>query len=162
MTLEEKASMLAGQDWMSTVPIPRLGIPSIKMSDGPLGVRQWGGPSEVAPPDPALAQFTSTAFPAGAALAATWDVEMARRVGQAIAQESKAAGRDMILGPTVNIQRTPLWGRNFEGFGEDPYLAAQLGVAYIKGVQGEGVIATVKHFAANNQEFERHRIDEAI
>ena len=74
----------------------------------------------------------------------------------------KALGRDMILGPTVNIARQPLWGRNFEGYGEDPYLASRLVVGYIKGVQGEGVIATVKHFAANNQEFERHRIDEKI
>ena len=82
-----------------------------------------------------------------------------QREGKAIAQEVKALGRDMILGPTVNINRVPLWGRNFEGYGEDPYLAAQLGVAYIKGVQGEGVIPSVKHFAANNEEFERHRID---
>ena len=74
----------------------------------------------------------------------------------------KALGRDMILAPTVNISRTPLWGRNFEGYGEDPYLAARMGVAYVQGVQGEGVIPSVKHFAANNQEFERHRIDETI
>ncbi len=71
----------------------------------------------------------------------------------------KALGRDMILGPTVNINRVPLWGRNFEGYGEDPYLTGRLGVAYIKGVQSEGVIPSVKHFAANNEEFERHRID---
>ena len=79
-----------------------------------------------------------------------------------IAQQAKALGRDMILAPTVNIQRTPLWGRNFEGYGEDPYLAARMGVAYVKGVQGEGVIPSVKHFAANNEEYERHRIDETI
>jgi beta-glucosidase len=162
MTLDEKASMLAGENWMQTVPIPRLGIPSIKMSDGPLGVRQWGGPSEDTVRRPELKDFTSTAFPSGIAIAATWDVGVARSVGQAIAQESKAAGRDMILAPTVNIQRTPLWGRNFEGYGEDPYLTSMMAVNYIKGVQGEGIIATVKHFAANNQEFERHRIDEAI
>ena len=85
-----------------------------------------------------------------------------QREGQAIAQEVKALGRDMILGPTVNINRVPLWGRNFEGYGEDPYLSGQLGVAYIRGVQGEGVIPSVKHFAANNEEFERHRLDEQI
>ena len=95
-------------------------------------------------------------------MAATWDTELVRREGQAIGQEVKALGRDMILGPTVNINRQPLWGRNFEGYGEDPYLAARLGVAYIKGVQGEGVIPSVKHFDANNEEFERHRIDEQI
>jgi len=95
-------------------------------------------------------------------MAATWDQELVQREGQAIGQEVKALGRDMILGPTVNINRVPLWGRNFEGYGEDPYLAGRLAVAYIKGVQHEGVIASVKHFDANNQEFERHRIDEQI
>ena len=95
-------------------------------------------------------------------MAATWDTELVQREGQAIGQEVKALGRDMILGPTVNINRVPLWGRNFEGYGEDPYLSAQLGVAYIHGVQGEGVIPSVKHFAANNEEFERHRIDANI
>ena len=95
-------------------------------------------------------------------MAATWDTELVKSEGQAIGQEVKALGRDMILGPTVNINRTPLWGRNFEGYGEDPYLTSRLAVAYIKGVQSEGVIATVKHFAANNQEFERHRINAVI
>jgi beta-glucosidase len=158
MTVEEKVSMLAGATWMESVAVPRLGIPSIKMADGPMGIRSWAGPSKITKSSP----FNSTAFPAGIALAATWDPAVAQSVGQAIGQEVRAIGRDMILGPTVNIQRVPLWGRNFEGYGEDPYLAAQMGVAYIKGVQGEGVIATVKHFDANNQEFERHRVDEAI
>ena len=160
MTLEEKASMLAGANWMESVAIPRLGIPSIKMADGPMGIRSWAGPSKIT--KTASHPFSSTAFPAGIAVAATWDPAVAQSVGQAIGQEVKAIGRDMILGPTVNIQRVPLWGRNFEGYGEDPYLAAQMGVAYINGVQGEGVIATVKHFDANNQEFERHRVDESI
>ncbi|HXM59700.1 MAG TPA: glycoside hydrolase family 3 C-terminal domain-containing protein [Terriglobales bacterium] len=158
MTLEEKAGMLSGANWMESVAVPRLGIPSIKMADGPMGIRSWAGPSKITKSSP----FNSTAFPAGIAVAATWDPAVAQSVGQAIGQEVKAIGRDMILGPTVNIQRVPLWGRNFEGYGEDPYLAARMGVAYIKGVQGEGVIATVKHFAANNQEFERHRVDESI
>jgi beta-glucosidase len=104
----------------------------------------------------------TTSFPAGVAMAATWDPELVEREGQAIGQEIKALGRDMILGPTVNINRMPLWGRNFEGYGEDPYLAGRLGVAYVRGVQGEGVIPSVKHFDANNEEFERHRIDEKI
>jgi beta-glucosidase len=160
MTLEEKASMLSGANWMETVAIPRLGLPSIKMADGPMGIRSWHGPSARTKADDD--KFRSTAFPAGIAVAATWDPEVAQSTGQAIGQEMRAIGRNMILGPTVNIQRVPLWGRNFEGYGEDPYLAARMGVAYIKGVQSEGVIATVKHFAANNQEFERHRVDEAI
>ena len=107
-------------------------------------------------------QVTTTAFPAGVAMAATWDTQLVESQGRAIGQEVKALGRDMILGPTVNINRTPLWGRNFEGYGEDPYLTSRLAVAYIKGVQGEGVIATVKHFAANNQEFERHRVNAVV
>ncbi len=161
MTLEEKASMLAGSGWMESMPIERLGIPAIKIADGPLGVRAWYGSSAVtnAANTP---KVQSTSFPSGVAMAATWDIDLVQREGQAIAQEVKALGRDMILGPTVNINRVPLWGRNFEGYGEDPYLSGRLGVAYIKGVQGEGVIPSVKHFAANNEEFERHRIDEHI
>jgi beta-glucosidase len=158
MSPEEKASMLAGSGWMESMPNERLGIPAIKMADGPMGVRSWAGSSSITsggtrPP------VYATAFPAGIAMASTWDVDLVRSEGQAIAQEVKALGRDMILGPTVNIARTPLWGRNFEGYGEDPYLAARLAVAFVEGVQGEGVIPSVKHFVANNQEFERHRID---
>jgi beta-glucosidase len=161
MTLEDKATMLAGSGWMESAPIPRLGIPAIKMADGPLGVRSWMGSSAITNAASAP-KITSTSFPSGVAMAATWNTDLIQREGQAIAQETKALGRDMILGPTVNINRVPLWGRNFEGYGEDPYLAAQLGVAYIRGVQGEGVIPSVKHFAANNEEFERHRLDEKI
>ncbi len=161
MTLEEKASMLAGSGWMESMPIERLGIPAIKMADGPMGVRAWYGSSAItnAANTP---KVLSTAFPSGVAMAATWDTELVRREGRAIGQEVKALGRDMILGPTVNINRVPLWGRNFEGYGEDPYLASRLGVAYIQGVQSEGVIPSLKHFAANNEEFERHRLDEHI
>jgi beta-glucosidase len=162
MTLQEKVAMLSGADWMQSVPNARLGIPSIKMADGPLGIRSWAGPSAETNAMVSKNKVMTTAFPAGVAMAATWDTDLVQSEGQAIGQEVKAVGRDMILGPTVNINRTPLWGRNFEGYGEDPYLASRLAVAYIKGVQGEGVIATVKHFAANNQEFERHRINAIV
>jgi beta-glucosidase len=162
MTLEEKASMVAGSGWMESMPIERLGIPAIKMADGPLGVRSWAGSSSITGLPGSPLKVQSTSFPSGVAMAATWDTELVQRQGQAIGQEVKALGRDMILGPTVNINRVPLWGRNFEGYGEDPYLAGRLGVAYVKGVQGEGVIPSVKHFDANNEEFERHRIDEQI
>ena len=161
LTLEEKVAMLAGSGWMESMPNERLGIPAIKMADGPMGIRSWAGSSAVTNAASTV-PVTSTAFPAGLAMAATWDPELIAQQGKAIGQEVKALGRDMILGPTVNIARQPLWGRNFEGYGEDPYLAGRLVVGYIKGVQGEGVIASVKHFAANNQEFERHRIDEKI
>ncbi len=163
MTLEEKVSLFSGANWMETVAIPRLGIPAIKMADGPAGIRAWYGPSALTnAANSKFPKITSTAFPSGIALAATWDPAAAQSVGQALGQEVRAIGRDMILGPTVNIQRVPLWGRNFEGFGEDPYLTARMGVGYIQGVQSEGVIATVKHFAANNEEFERHRMNETI
>jgi beta-glucosidase len=163
MTLEEKATMLAGSGWMEAAPIERLGIPAIKMADGPMGVRSWAGSSAItSAANGPSAKVLTTSFPSGVTMAATWDTELVQREGQAIAQEVKALGRDMILGPTVNINRVPLWGRNFEGYGEDPYLSARLSVAYIKGVQGEGVIPSVKHFAANNEEFERHRIDAHI
>jgi beta-glucosidase len=162
MTTEEKAAMLSGSGWMESAPIDRLGIPAIKMADGPMGVRSWAGSSAITSAANPPVKVLTTSFPSGVAMAATWDTELVEREGQAIAQEVKALGRDMILGPTVNINRVPLWGRNFEGYGEDPYLAARMGVAYIKGVQGEGVIPSVKHFAANNEEFERHRIDAKI
>jgi beta-glucosidase len=160
MTADEKAAMVAGLNWMQTVPNDRLGIPSIKMSDGPLGIRTWMATSLESPEEAAkLPTVATTAFPSGAALAAAWDVDLTNREGHALGQESSAMGRDMLLAPTVNINRIPLWGRNFEGFGEDPYLASRMAVAYIQGLQGEGIIGTVKHFAANNQEFERHRVD---
>ncbi len=162
MTPEEKVSMLAGSGWMESTGVPRLGIPVIKMADGPMGIRKWTGSSAVTSVEGASATFSSTAFPAGICVAASWDPELARREGTVIGQEVRSVGRSMILGPTVNIQRTPLWGRNFESYGEDPFLAGGMAVGYIQGVQGQGVIASVKHFVVNNEEFERHRIDVAV
>jgi beta-glucosidase len=162
MTLEEKATMLSGSGWMESAPIERLGIPAIKMADGPMGVRSWAGSSAITNLPGSKLKVLTTSFPSGVAMAATWDTQLVLREGQSIAQEVKALGRDMILGPTVNINRQPLWGRNFEGYGEDPYLSSRLGVAYVKGVQGEGVIPAVKHFVANNEEFNRRLIDEQI
>ena len=163
MTLKEKVSMLAGSGWMESMPMPRLGIPAIKMADGPMGVRAWYGSSAITnAANSQLKPVYSTSFPAGVCMAATWDPALVRREGDAIGQEVKALGRDMILGPTVNINRQPLWGRNFEGYGEDPFLSGRMGAAYVRGVQGQGVIPSVKHFDANNEEFERHRIDAHI
>jgi len=161
MTAEEKASLLAGSGWMESTPIERLGIPAIRMADGPMGIRSWMGPSAMTNVA-ATTVVEATSFPSGIAMASTWNAELVHEEGRVIAQELKAVGRDMILAPCVNIARTPLWGRNFEGYGEDPYLAARMAVAYVRGVQGENVIPAVKHYAANNQEFERHRIDETI
>ena len=163
MTVEEKAAMVGGAGWMETVANERLGIPAIKMSDGPLGVRTWHaiGLESTAELDK-LPPVATTAFPSGAALAATWDTDLATSEGHALGQQSTALGRDMLLAPTVNINRIPVWGRNFEGFGEDPYLASRIAVGYIKGLQAEGIIPAVKHFAVNNQEYERHRVDVQI
>jgi beta-glucosidase len=163
MTTEEKAMMLAGATWMESQPIARLGIPAIKMADGPMGVRAWYGPSALTnAPGSKSPKVESTSFPVGMAMAATWNPDLVEKEGRAIGQEIRALGRNMILAPTVNIARVPLWGRNFEGYGEDPFLTSRMGVAFIRGTQSEKVIATVKHFAANNQEFERHRVDEKI
>ena len=159
MSLEEKVSMLAGSGWMEATGVPRLGIPAIKMADGPMGIRIWTGSSAETSVEGAVRTFSSTAFPSGIDIAASWDPSLAREEGRVIGQEVASVGRDMILGPTVNIQRTPLWGRNSEGYGEDPFLAGKIAVAYIQGVQSEGVIPSVKHFVVNNEEFERHRID---
>lgn len=138
MTLEEKIDLLGGTGF-ATNSITRLGIPELKMTDGPLGVR-WG---------------RSSAFPAGISMASTWDTALIHKLGAAIGEEVKGKGRDVILGPCVNIARIPQGGRNFESFGEDPYLASRMAVSYIKGVQSENVASTVKHFAANNQEYQR-------
>jgi beta-glucosidase len=138
MTLQEKVDMLGGTGF-ATKPNTRLGIPELKMSDGPLGVR-WD---------------SSTAFPSGICMASTWDTSLIYMVGKSIGEELKGKGRDVILGPCVNIARIPMGGRNFESFGEDPYLDSRMAVSYIKGVQSTGAAATVKHFAVNNQEYER-------
>jgi beta-glucosidase len=148
MTLDEKVELLGGTpDGFHTHAIPRLGIPSLKMSDGPMGLRN---------------DEPSTAFPAGIALAATWDRQMARGMGEAMGLEARARGVHFLLAPGINIQRVAIGGRNFEFYGEDPYLAGQTAVEFIRGVQSQGVIATVKHFVANNQEYQRHSISAEI
>ena len=143
LTLEQKLDIIGGQDNMFIRAEPSAGFPQLKMSDGPEGVRTWG-------PD--------TAYAGGIALAASWDPELAQQMGQSIGKDARARGVNFLLGPGVNIYRAPMNGRNFEYFGEDPFLAGQTAAAYIRGVQDEGVIATVKHFAANNEEYDRHNV----
>ena len=127
--------------------MPSIGLPKLKMSDGPMGLQTFG---------------PATAFPSGIGLAASWDRSLTDQVGVAFGQDARARGVHFLLAPGVNIYRAPMNGRNFEYFGEDPYLAAQIAVPYIRGVQGQGVIATVKHFAANNSEYDRARIDSTV
>ncbi len=155
LTLSEKVALLSGQNAWRTAPIERLGIPSIVMTDGPHGVRTGGhGTGRVV--------GTSTAYPTGISMASTWNRDLIERVGVALAEETRYLGCHILLGPCVNMVRSPLGGRNFETFSEDPYLAGQIGVAYVRGVQSQGVGVSVKHYAANNQEFERFRGNSVI
>jgi beta-glucosidase len=154
MTLEEKASLCSGLDNWHTKPIERLGIPSIRMSDGPHGLRKEVPNQQTSVP--------STCFPTAVTTASSWDRELIKQMGQAIAQECQAEEVDIILGPAINIKRSPLCGRNFEYFSEDPYLSSQLATAYIQAVQSMGVGTSLKHYAANNQEYRRFTIDETI
>ena len=156
MTLEEKVSQVHADSSFSTAGVPRLGIPERYFSDGPLGVRETLGPQYQ--PE-GLGNDFSTAMPAGICLAATWDTNMAWLEGETIGEEARARHKDIMLGPAVNIYRTPLCGRNFEYFGEDPFLAGQIAVGYIHGEQSQDVSSCVKHFALNNQEHERTSIN---
>ncbi len=145
LTREEKLSLCAGRNFWETKAVPRLELRPFRMSDGPRGVAFHS------------ARRRGTSFPSGIALGASWDPGLAERVGQALGAETRAAGCQMILGPAVNICRTPLGGRTFEYFTEDPHLNRCLTVPYIRGVQSEGVAACIKHYAANNQETHRMR-----
>lgn len=156
MTLEEKVSMVHADSSFSTAAVPRLGIPERYFSDGPLGVRETLGPQYQAQ---GLGNDFSTAMPAGICLAATWDTNMAWIEGETIGEEARARHKDIMLGPAVNIYRTPFCGRNFEYFGEDPFLSGQIAVGYICGEQSQEVSSCVKHFALNNQEHERTSIN---
>ena len=151
MTLEEKVSLCFGKDFWSTLGIESLGIPSIIMTDGPHGVRlaKGGGAEGVFNAIPA------TCFPTASALSSTWNEELIEEVGTAIAKECRSLGVDLILAPGINIKRSPLGGRNFEYYSEDPYLTARMGVAFVKGLQKNGVGACLKHFVCNESEFER-------
>jgi beta-glucosidase len=146
LTQDEKISLLAGDgfDGMSTMAVPRLGIPKLVMADGPQGVRAHG---------------PACSFPSGIALAATWDRKLAFGYGEALGQEARARGIHIQLAPGVNIARTPLNGRNFEYYGEDPYLTGELAAEYIRGLQSQGVAATVKHFVGNDTEWRRMEIE---
>jgi beta-glucosidase len=147
MTLSEKIKMLSGSTMMASTGLPRLGIPAFRMSDGPVG-------AHIPPP--------STAYAAGIGLAASWDRDLALRIGTQIGRDARSRGASFLLGPGVNIYRAPLNGRNYEYFGEDPFLAGEIAVGYIDGVQSQGVSATVKHYAANNSEYFRFTSDSVV
>lgn len=157
LTLDEKILLVHADSKFTTAAIPRLGIPRRCLSDGPHGVREEINPNDWGPAG--RTDDFSTWLPVGAALAATWNPALASEYGAVIGQEARARGKHIMLGPAVNIMRTPLCGRNFEYFGEDPFLASRMAVPWIRGIQAEHVAACVKHFALNNQEWERTTIN---
>ncbi len=147
LTLEQKIELLGGIDSMFTRPMPVIDLPSFKMSDASVGVRTWG---------------PTTAYAGGVALAGSWDPDLARKIGESLGRDARARSVNFLLGPGVNISRSPVNGRNFEYLSEDPFLNATLVVPFIEGVQSQGVVATVKHYDLNNSEYNRHNIDAEV
>ncbi|MET9490777.1 glycoside hydrolase family 3 C-terminal domain-containing protein [Nocardia sp. NPDC006630] len=152
LDLEDKTALLSGQDLWSLPALPKIGLRSLVMSDGPVGVRGGGWGAD----DPSLT------LPSPTALAATWDPELAYRAGQVLAQEAHRKGVHVLLAPTVNLHRSPLGGRHFEAYSEDPLLTARIGAGYVNGVQGQGVAATIKHFVANDAETQRFTVNNQV
>jgi beta-glucosidase len=147
LSLDEKIALMSGEDMWSTIAIEHAGVPKLKLTDGPSGARG------------AFASETrTTCFPVGVAMAASWNVDLLHEIGVALGKETKVKGAQVLLGPTINLQRTPIGGRNFESYSEDPVLAGALAVSFIGGVQSQGVGACPKHYVANDTEFERHSI----
>lgn len=157
MTLEEKAALCIGATAWTSTPVKRLGVPAMYVSDGPHGIRREAD-------DPAYRHqsLPATCFPTASCSASTWDVELMGRLGAALAEEAIALGVDVVLGPGVNMKRSPLGGRNFEYLSEDPYLAGELATSYVKGVQSKGVGTSLKHYAANNQEYQRFTMSSEV
>ena len=147
LTLAQKVDLIGGEDNMFIRAEPAIGLPRLRMSDGPFGVRSVG---------------TSTAYMAGVGLAASWDPALARRVGEAMGRDARARGVNFLLGPGANIHRAPQNGRNMEYYSEDPFLAGSMAVGFIDGIQSQGVVATIKHFVANNSEYDRRHLDTLI
>ena len=152
MKLEEQVSLLTGADFWTTVPIPRLGVPAIKVTDGPNGAR--GGIFKDGP--------STACFPVGIALGATWNPALIEQAGAALGAEAKLKGARVLLAPTVNLQRTVYNGRNFECYSEDPWLSSELAVAYVRGLQSTGVAATIKHYVGNESEHQRMSMSSEI
>ena len=159
MTLEEKCSLLSGRDVWTTRPIERLGIPSIFLSDGPTGVRKQMGAGDHLGLN---ASVPATCLPTAATMANSWNPELSRKVGQLVGQEAVCQQVNVLLGPGLNIKRSPLCGRNFEYFSEDPYLSGKMAAAFVQGVQANGISACPKHFAVNSQELRRMANDSVL
>ncbi len=156
MTLEEKAALCTGASAWTTTPVERLGVPEMFVADGPHGVRRMANPHH------SKGSLPATCFPTASCMASTWDVDLIYALGQALAEECIALKVDVVLGPGTNMKRSPLGGRNFEYYSEDPYLAGQMAASFITGVQSKGVGTSLKHFAANNQETQRMLISARV
>ena len=159
MTLAEKAQMMSGKNTWETVDFEKYGIPSMFMSDGPHGLRRQAGAGDHLGLN---ASLPATCFPTAAGVANSWDEELGEKIGEALAEEAVTMGVNVILGPGLNIKRSPLCGRNFEYFSEDPYHAGKMAAAYIRGIQSKGIAACPKHFAANSQELRRMANDSVV
>ncbi len=157
MTLEEKAALVTGASNWTTTPVERLGIPEMVVSDGPHGVRRIEDVTAIA-----QKSLPATCFPTASCTASTWNLDLIKQMGEALAEECIALNVDVLLGPGVNMKRSPLGGRNFEYFSEDPFLAGEMAVNFINGVQSKGVGTSLKHYAANNQEFQRFCISSEV
>lgn len=155
----EKASMMSGKDFWQTLDIERLGIPSMRMSDGPHGIRKQAGENDHLGLN---ASIPATCFPTAATISNSWDIQLAEEVGQCLGEEALAQDVNVLLGPGLNIKRSPLCGRNFEYFSEDPYLSGKMAAGYIRGIQSKGVAACPKHFAVNSQEIQRMSSDSVL
>ena len=159
MTLEEKAAFLGGAGEWSTYAFPRLKVPEMIMSDGPHGIRRQAGAGDHLGLNESL---PATCFPTAATMANSWDEALGEKVGVALGEEAKALGVNILLGPGLNIKRSPLCGRNFEYFSEDPYLAGKMAASYVRGIQSQGVYSCIKHFAVNSQEERRMAMDSVV
>ncbi|HAB95192.1 MAG TPA: glycosyl hydrolase [Lachnospiraceae bacterium] len=159
LTLEEKAALLGGKGEWDSRDIPRLGIPSMIMSDGPHGLRRQAGAGDHLGLN---ASLPATCFPTAATMANSWDRDLGTEVGEALGEEALAMGVNILLGPGMNIKRSPLCGRNFEYFSEDPYLAGRMAASYVKGIQSKGVYSCIKHFAVNSQEERRMAMNAVV
>ena len=159
LTLKEKASLISGKDFWQTVNIDRVGIPSAFLSDGPHGVRRQAAAAEHLVLN---ASIPATSYPTAATMANSWDPELGEELGQRLGQEAAVQKVNILLGPGLNMKRSPLCGRNFEYFSEDPYLAGKMAAGYVRGIQSNGISACVKHFACNNQEENRMTLDSIV
>ncbi|MBR3232510.1 MAG: glycoside hydrolase family 3 protein, partial [Lachnospiraceae bacterium] len=159
MTLEEKAAFLGGKGEWQTWDFPRLGIPEMYLSDGPSGVRRQAGAGDHLGLNPSL---PATCVPSAATVASSWDISLAEEIGKTLGEEAMCENVQILLGPGMNMKRSPLCGRNFEYYSEDPYLAGKIASGYIKGVQSQGVRACAKHFAVNSQEERRMAVNAVV